>query len=198
MLTLRQYGFSLIELMIAIAVLGVLMVFGAPSFSLWLQSAQVRNAAESVINGLQLARAEAVRLNTPVRFNLNSATGLVDWEVCATANSPCPVADIIQQRFNAEGSVNARIGAYSNGDGNVATNYTTIISAGSGMPVHTTFNGLGRVINDGGNVAVRLDVTNSVNANARRLVVNVGFPGGQVRMCDPALTVSNPTDPKAC
>jgi type IV fimbrial biogenesis protein FimT len=196
----RQGGFSLIELMITIALVGILMVMGAPAFSDWIQSSQVRTAAESITNGLQLARAEAVRRNTRIRFNLNSATGLVDWEICASENSPCtPTTDIIQQRSSAEGSVNARVGVYNNGDGNSATSYSTVIAAGNELPAHVTFDSLGRTIDDGGgNNVIRIDVTNAVNASARRLVITIGLPGGEIRMCDPALTVSNPTDPMAC
>jgi type IV fimbrial biogenesis protein FimT len=191
-------GFSLIELLITITLVGILAVMGAPAFTNWIQSSQIRTAAESISDGLQLARAEAVRRNTAVRFNLTSASGLVDWEICATANSPCPSTDIIQKRSNTEGSVNARIGVYNNGDGNNATNYATIITAGNELPAHATFNGLGRTVSDGTSNVIRVDVTNSVNANARRLVITVGMPGGEIRMCDPALTATNPTDPKAC
>lgn len=194
----KRGGFSLIELMVAITLFGILIALGAPSFSTWIQSSQVRTGAESLMNGLQLARAEAVRLNTQVRFNLNTASGLVDWEVCSTASSPCPAANIIQQRSNTEGSVNARIGVYNNGDGNNAASYTTIISAGNELPAHVTFNGLGRTVSDGANNVVRIDVTNAVNTSARRMVITVSLPGGQIHMCDPALTVSNPTDPMAC
>lgn len=194
----KQGGMSLVELMIAIAVFGILVVLGAPSFSTWLQSSQVRTAAESIVNGLQMARAEAVRRNTPVRFSLTSASGLVDWEICASNNAPCPASDLIQQRSNTEGSVNARVGVYEDGDGNNASNYSTVVPAGNEMPTHVLFNSLGRTVNDGsGDDTVRIDVTNARNANARRMVITISI-GGQVRMCDPALTATNPTDPKAC
>lgn len=193
-----QGGFGLIELMIAIAIFGIIIAMGAPSFSTWIQSSQVRTAAESIVNGMQLARAEAVRLNTTTRFSMNSTSGLVDWEICSTANSPCPTANIIQQRSNTEGSLNARVGVYEDGDGNPASNYATVVPAGNEMPTHVTFNGLGRVVKDGSDDTVRIDVTNAINPSARRLVILVSYPGGQIRMCDPALTVSNPTDPKAC
>jgi len=195
---IRQHGFSLIELLVTIAIVGILAVMGAPTFSKWIQSAQVRTAAESISDGLQLARAEAVRRNTTLRFNLTSASGQADWEVCATASSPCASTDIIQQRSNSEGTTNARVGVYNNGDGNNAANFSTVISAGNELPAHVTFNGLGRTVSDGSSNIVRIDVTNTVNASARRLSIIVGMPGGEIRMCDPALTVTNPTDPKAC
>ena len=63
-------GFSLIELMITLAVLGMLLAIGLPNMGTWLQNTQIRNAAESINSGLQFARAEAVKRNTTVRFQL--------------------------------------------------------------------------------------------------------------------------------
>lgn len=203
MLILRdhQRGFTLIELMIGVIIMGILFAAAAPSFSGWIQNAQVRTAAESISGGLQLARAEAVRRNSTIRFNLIDASGagLVDWEICATNTTPCAVAtDIIQSRSSAEGTANARIGVNDDTDapGTVA-NYAAVIAAGNELPAHVTFNGLGRVVKLAGadDVLERIDVTNATLANARRLVITISNPGGQIRMCDPAL--SN-TDAQGC
>jgi type IV fimbrial biogenesis protein FimT len=193
-------GFSLVELMIAIAVFSILIMLGAPSFTSWMQSSQIRTAAESIVDGLQLARAEAVRLNANVQFSLTSSSGLVDWQVCSAAAAtaiPCPTGtgNLIQQRSNTEGSVNARVGVYEENDGNNASSYSTVVAAGNEMPTHVTFNGLGRAVTDGSDDTVRIDVTNVKDPNARRLIILVNYPGGQIRMCDPALPS---TDPKAC
>ena len=70
----RQAGMTLIELMIGIVLLAILLALGAPTFFRWTQNSQIRNAAEAVQNGLTLARAEAVRRNTTVRFQLVTTT----------------------------------------------------------------------------------------------------------------------------
>ena len=67
-----QRGFTIIEVMISLVVIGVLLALGAPGFIEWLQNQQIRAAAEATLNGLQVARGEAVRRNTPVRFQLVS------------------------------------------------------------------------------------------------------------------------------
>jgi type IV fimbrial biogenesis protein FimT len=67
-------GFSLIELIVGMAILGILMSIGIPAFSDWMRNARVRTTAESVLNGLQLARAEAVRRNTTVGLYLVDTT----------------------------------------------------------------------------------------------------------------------------
>jgi len=63
-------GFTLIEILVVVAVLGIVLMIGLPNMSAWLQNTQIRNAAESASAGLQLARAEALRRNAAVRFSL--------------------------------------------------------------------------------------------------------------------------------
>src|SRR5882672_5111861 len=65
-------GFTIVEVMISLVVIGVLLALGAPGFIEWLQNQQIRAAAEATLNGLQVARGEAVRRNTRVRFQIVS------------------------------------------------------------------------------------------------------------------------------
>lgn len=186
----KQAGVTLIELMIGIAILSLLMVMGAPSFSLWMQNTQVRTAAESTLNGLQLARTEAVRRNTKVRFTLTDATGAVAWTVgCVNVTADCP-ADI-QSRNANEGGANPRAGAAF-----AVGTLGTALTAGANLPAGVTFDGIGRIptANIGTDIT-RIDVTNAANANTRRMVVLVGT-GGQTRMCDPAIALA--TNPQGC
>ncbi len=74
----RQAGVTMIELMIGIALLGVLIGMGVPTFRSWLQNSQIRTAADRVINGVQLARSEAIRRNKPVEFDLRTGA---NWSV---------------------------------------------------------------------------------------------------------------------
>ena len=186
----KRQGFTLVELMIGIAIVSLLMFIGAPSFSLWMQNTQVRTAAESIQNGLQVARAEAVRRNANVRFNLTDAGGSVAWSVdCVTVTADCPAG--IQARSGGEGGANARAGA------SAATGALgTALAAGAGLPGGVTFDGLGRIptANIGADIA-RIDVTNAIRADARRMVILVNS-GGQTRMCDPALVLA--TNPQGC
>lgn len=197
MLMQRQRGVTLIELMIGIAIVSILLVMGVPAFSLWIQNTQNRAAAESVLNGLQLARAESVRRHAVVRFDLTDASGLVTWNVgCVTVTAECPAT--IQSRPAAEGSINARVGI------STATiplptpagHFGTAITAGTGLTAGVSFNGLGRVPNANvGTDITRIDITNAASSDARRYVVIVGT-GGQIRMCDPALVFAD--NPQGC
>lgn len=195
-----QRGMSLIELMIGVGILAVLLMTGMPSFSLWIQNTQNRAAAESVLNGVQLARAEAVRRNAVVRFELTDVNGLVAWNVgCVTVNTDCPAT--IQQRLSTEGNVNARVGVSTAviPSPTPAGHFGTAIAAGTGLAdgeAGVSFNSVGRVPTANiGNDVTRVDVTNAVMSTARRFVVIIG-PGGQIRMCDPALVFAN--NPQGC
>ena len=189
----RQSGMSLIELMIGIAVLGILLALGAPTFSRWTQSSQIRNSAEAIHNGLMLARAEAVRRNTTVRFQLvtttTSACALSDtganWVVsldspagaCDAAPSDNVAPRIVQVRSAAEGSRNAAVDA-----GGVSL---------------ITFNGTGQAT---GGAPAAINVTNPTGGACapggpmRCMRVTVAT-GGQIRMCDPARAAD---DPQGC
>lgn len=187
-----QFGVSLIELMIGIAIVSLLMVMGAPSFSLWIQNTQVRTAAESIQNGLQIARTEAVRRNANVRFNLTDASGTVAWSVdCVTVTADCPAG--IQTRSGGEGGANARVGISVDAAIPVIG---TAIAAGTGLLAGVTFDGLGRIpaANVGTDIA-RIDITNAARADARRMVILIGT-GGQTRMCDPAIALA--ANPQGC
>lgn len=177
----NQQGVTLVELIVGIAILAILLAVGAPSLSSWIQNSQIRTAAEAMQNGLQLARAEAVRRNTSVQFVLGTASS---WTVgCVTAvadNDADGVEDCpnnIQSRNSAEGSTNAV----------VAATQSTLV-----------FNGLGRIIPASN---VNIDITNPTggtciaSAGAMRCLRIVVSTSGQVRMCDPAIAS---TDPRGC
>ncbi len=174
-------GLTLIELMIGIVIVGLLLAFALPSYTTWLHNSQIRTAAESILNGMQLARAEAVRQNTNVQFVL-TALPMSDWAVSAI-NTTTNTATVIQTRSSAEGSATARVAASPTGATKV------------------TFNSLGRVVApnpDNSAALTEADVTSTVAGATRQL--NVRVSGGGMRMCDPApgLAATTPPNPQSC
>ncbi|MEX8502384.1 MAG: GspH/FimT family pseudopilin [Leptothrix ochracea] len=196
-------GFTIIELMVTIAIIAVVMFSAIPSMSTWLRNTQVRTAAESLQAGLQKARAEAVRRNTPVTFSLvsNTQPGVLDngcnlsslsasW-VVSVSNDPSggcgqPVSESVAPQILAK---------YARGDG--APNVTVTVYQADCTTVsnqtQTRFNGFGRIDNAEPIRCLLVDHDSGLEVRKLRLVIGTG---GSVRMCDPAVT--NDTDPRKC
>jgi type IV fimbrial biogenesis protein FimT len=186
--------------MIGLVVVGILSALAGPSFSAWIQNQQIRTGAESILNGIQITRSEAVKSNAQARFVLCNLPAS-SWEVRAAsataaanpvASPVCgttvPAGEVrVQERSGQEGSKSAQV-AVNNG----AIGVTTINTV--------TFNGLGRVAAN--SVMVPADASASVTqivvstpTGNRNLQINVGA-GGNTRMCDPSLAAGS--DPRAC
>lgn len=174
-----QSGVTLIEIMISIVIMGMLLGMGVPSYQSWMQNSQIRTAAESVLNGLQLARAEAAKTNTAVTFTLNGN----DWSVDVVANATYGIpASAVQARKGTEGSRNA-----------VITSNQNVVA----------FNGSGRVTPTPA-ANITFAVTNPTagacaaagSSSGARCMNVVVETGGKIRMCDPALLLAN--NPQGC
>lgn len=70
----RQGGFTLVELMVTIAVLAIISAIAYPSFTSIINSNRLTAAANEVLASAQLARSEAVRLNQTVALCPANAT----------------------------------------------------------------------------------------------------------------------------
>jgi len=69
----RQNGFTLIELMVIIAVLGVIAAIALPSFQSTLDRRNLVAAANDIFAGLQYARSEAIKRNQEIEFQFDAA-----------------------------------------------------------------------------------------------------------------------------
>lgn len=72
MLSHKQRGMSLIELLIALTILGILMAISVPAFQGTVERRKLVGAAESLFAGLQYARSEAIKRNETVRFQVST------------------------------------------------------------------------------------------------------------------------------
>lgn len=70
----QSAGFTLIELMIVIAITAILTALAVPSFSVTLNTQRISGAAEAVLNDLRWARSEAIKRNTEVRVTFTSGS----------------------------------------------------------------------------------------------------------------------------
>jgi len=180
----------MIEVVITIAIMGILMAAAMPSVGDWMRSARVRNTAESIQNGLQQARMEAVRRNRPVSFNLVSSLDNTctlsatsgNWIVSADAN-PAGQCGATPSTTTAPKVVAKAAMA----DGGQAT----ISPPNSGTPAPTvTLNGLRMVAN--ATAITRIALSASDGSYPRRVEIS---SGGIARLCDPGATAG---DTRAC
>ena len=198
-----RLGFTLVELVVSLALLAIFMAVAAPNFSDWLANTRIRTAASAIANGLQLAKAEAVSRNTLVRFQLTStltnscaiSTTGNNWVVnminantaadsvagrCATAFSDTVAPRILHSRPAGDGSTGVQVNA------SVAS---------------LVFNGVGR-LNPVPAADVTIDVSppsvsgscvgNGGDITCLRILISTA---GQIRLCNPNLAAG---DPQAC
>lgn len=168
----RSCGVTLIELLIGLAVLSLLLMLAMPTYRAWIQNTRIRSTAEALLNGMQLARTEAVRRNHMVELRISAGSSWTIGDVNTAAQ--------LYSRSDREGSETASI---------------AVLPAGSAT---VTFNGMGWVTAnaDGTASIAQVDVGSSImtGTEIRSLRVIVS-PGGSMRMCDPALGAP---DPRAC
>jgi len=98
----RANGFSLIELMVSIAIIGILLAVGATSFKNYVTNEDVRTIAHQFQSSLLLARSEAVKRSTNTYLTPSSNGYKEGWIVSTMQGraynsclSPTPPTDCI-------------------------------------------------------------------------------------------------------
>lgn len=194
----RVRGFSLVELMVALAVLALLLAAAGPMIGQWSANARVRSVAEELQNGLRMAQTEAVRRNRQVVFAFTDDAPALDASPSAGGRNwlvrALPVAgELADESFYIAG-------------GTFGTQSQVVITArrGGDDVALLCFNSLGRLVANsatglGENCLVPADTVTPVAIDVSRegadrpMRVQV-FLGGRVRMCDPARAVADSPD----
>ena len=185
-LRLPQSGFTLIEVLTTIAVMGVLMALAAPSFFEFMQNAQIRTAADAMQSGLQAARGAAIARNRPVQITIGPGSG---WTVTEVPIAPAVIGTGLETRVHEESTPNVTVN-------------TTPAGA-----IMITFSALGAVIPNA-NTVTQMDFVNASGGACQtasgpmRCLRVLVTAGGSIRMCDPkfdpAPTPPTPRDARAC
>ena len=209
MLTRRQKGVSLIEVIIGIAILALLMGLGVPQYAIFLSNSRLKATTDTLLSGLSRARTEAVTRNTLVEMILTDEEP-IEILVNAAVPSTSGTNWIVRARNLAAGGYTFIEGKYgAEGSGKDSGTTVQVASADSGIYDGTViFNGFGGVGSHnivGSSQGITYQITNPaggacVAAGGPMRCLNITVsPGGQIRACDPAVNpVTNPTDTRAC
>ena len=160
-------GFTAIELLITIAIVALLATLAAPSFTVMVAGAQIRTASQGMLEGIQLARVEAIRRNERVIFAKGSQSA---WTVSVESTG-----QVVQTRPLADGSS------------------SILVTVTPTTATKLTFDGLGRIKpnTDASNSMTQLDIdapaSMTASSGSRALRISISSAGA-ARLCDPRAT----------
>jgi type IV fimbrial biogenesis protein FimT len=98
--TMRARGFTLVELLVGIAILSLLLLIALRPMTDFIGNVRIRNTADSIASGVRLASVEAIKRNRPVQFILAGG----GWRVFDPDPDP-NVGGIIQDEPFVDGTL---------------------------------------------------------------------------------------------
>ena len=155
----RRHGFTLIELMVALALVALALGFGLSTLRDVISNNRIRSTAQQVLDAVQLARSEAVKRNVPVELRVSDSAATLNF----LAGSSCVPASCRTLTFGTSSGLS--------------------VLADAATTTALVFNASGQLADAGNHV---VDVTNgrcSTEQSCLRVQVR---GGGSVRICNPA------------
>ena len=184
-------GFSLVELMVAVVMTGILLAMAVPAFSKWLVNTQVRTVSDALQSGLKLAQSEATRRYRQVVFFRTDLKACNDtatasdsgthWQIRTIALVAGDPVEVVQCGVLTE------VGGSVKLDGPAALCF----SAAGRQTANASTGVTGATCTlDPAGAASAYDVTHTKSDRPLRVRVTLG---GSVRLCDPSKDItSNP------
>ena len=200
-------GFTMIELAVAVAIIGILGLLAAPSVAEWIRNARVRSTAEALQNGLRQSQNEAMRRGCQVVFTFTNATpGL---NAAPIANGTNWSTQTVQRGWNIQNPLDPqKICQVDFIRGGLTADVTSGIAVNTSGQNALCFGSTGRLVGNNtpgpngavcnANATLAFDVRFAADpAAAKTLRVTVSV-GGLIRMCDPDKVFSVTTNPDGC
>jgi len=194
----RTSGFTMIEMVITVAIFAILVALAVPAMLTWVSNVKVRTVADALQNGVRLAQAESLRRSRQVVFSLT--------------NSTQPQTSLTAVGNGSYWAINY-IPAMTDGtDTNTFIQSGVLTSQGSSVqiqgPAEICFNSIGRLVVPTGGTGVTgptcaLPTTTLPNGGLA-YIYQITLPphadhplnvevslGGQLHLCDPSQTLSS-------
>ena len=190
----KQQGFTLVELLLVLAIAGIMAAIAYPTMSDWLAYRRVSAKSEQLINLLRLARAESVRLNLPVYIcPVDIANNGKSNNYCSTSNTEGYAAFADRngdQKFEEGKDLPLRTAILNTaGQSNIEfslrnTNTTALAFRPDGSFYRATSSG-GTITTSRADSKIKITLTdkNGGDAKARRAVVLLLDNSGRVTSC---------------
>ena len=173
-----QKGFTLLELMVTIAVLAIATAMAVPSMTQAFEKRDAISAAEAIYSQIQLARSESIARSQPVFMNVVAGAG---WAIGFGSDQNCDPSD------------NSPACTLPDLDNNNPITHLLTSADASNVSVTTTTNQIAFTPQRGLVTATTINVT-SQGRIGYGITINVGMLG-QVSMCsadaDPARYVTS-------
>lgn len=193
-------GFSLVELLVGVAILAVALAVGLPSMRDYIANSKLRSVASEFSASAQLARSEAIQRNGGVDLILTGDIPGTATVATATATAGGPNWMV---RSLVGTDTFTLLDSHVAGEGSQRSGGNSAVVVASSLGTSTlAFSGFGATNPSGSTAAFTFTspsvgncVTDPTPGPIRCLRVQVSA-AGQVRLCDPA--VASITDPRHC
>ena len=187
-------GFTLVEIMVTVAIVAVVVGIAVPALGNFLQNRQVNSLAESLASGLRLAQSEAVQRNRNVDMVLSTSD-------LTNPSNPSTVTLAAGGLALSDSSPNwmVRVSADSTSGGRIQS-----MMAADGFP-NARFSGpAGITFSQFGRLSASIAASGTTSTPPAYVVFRIANPfvtirrcvyvssGGSVRVCDPNATSGNP------
>lgn len=141
----KNAGFTLVELMVTLAVAAILLSIAAPSFSNFIQNNRITSATNHLVAHLQYARSEAITKGQAVNLARNTSASAKDlsqgWTLytdagSANGNSAYNASeDTLLKSFEGYASSNITLNSDAAGNNWIAFNSRGLLAEGAGNSV---------------------------------------------------------------